>query len=310
MEPRDLPSVAEVLNELYHRRCLTVRETSEVLRVDPNTICGWIGKFSIQRADDKRRLIHYSLGNNPATIRFSIGKERHEQRFIVPDRGLLWLLRFALGDGNVGFYPEKNRGTVAPEFAVFNQERALIEKSKRIMKRWMLNPLEVGYVSSGKYPTTLRRVTSRLSAANFWKIKAQSALLPASLLTTRANVRRDDTLNEIFRHREWIAPFVSGFFDAEGRTPRGTGRKLEVPNTSVFNTDFDLMEWIWRMLNEGLAIRTSRIYYSQYRLASKKKRCYCFDITGQWAVRFMREVGFSHPVKFERGKRLLNWNRT
>jgi hypothetical protein len=309
LESRGLPTIAELLRELYDERCLTIQEISALLRVNRNTVFSWIGKFAIQRAPAKRRLVSYSLGDDVAVSRYYLGAERCEERFVVPDEGLLWLLGFGLGDGNVGFYPEKKTKTAAPEFAVFNKEPALIDKSIRIMERWNLNPLKVAYASSGTFPTKLPRVPVESAAANFWKVKALSALLPASLLVSRANRRRHDTFIEISRHRHWIAPFVSGFFDAEGRAPRGTGRKSEVPNLSVYNTDYELIDSFWKMLNDGFGLHTSRLYTNNYSQGGRKKHCYCFDITGQWAVRFIKEVGYSHPIKLQRGNKLLDWKR-
>lgn len=203
---------------------------------------------------------------------------------------------------------ESANPTVAPEFAVFNSEESLIKKSFDIMERWKLNPRKVSYKSSHTYGIQLRTLDEKSPLANFWKVKAQSSLLPASLLVERDNRRRNATFAVILNIPTWIIPFVQGFFDAEGRVPRGVGRRGEVPNVSAFNTDFDLISWIWLMLNRGLEIRTSRIYGTKYHYANRFGVYYTIDITGQWAVHFLERVGFSHPVKSEKGKALLDWN--
>jgi hypothetical protein len=308
LSSRGLPNLKEVLQNLYEDQCFTVKEVSNMLQVNPNTVCRWIAKFSIRRAPAKRRLVQYTLATVFRTQRFCKDGVRGEERLIVPDEELLWLLGFALGDGNIGFYLERNGTTVAPEFSVFNSQPILIEKSISVMRKWNLNPLKVSYVANA-YGSRLMRVPNELECANFWKVKASSALLPASLLVTRTNERCHDTFGQILSHREWIVPFIRGMFDAEGRV-RGTGRKLEVPNVSVFNTDFNLMRWIWDMLNHGLGIHTSRLYYGRYRRPFGTGRYYSIDLTGQWAIRYIREVGFCHPMKSERCNKLLDWDRS
>jgi hypothetical protein len=134
------------------------------------------------------------------------------------------------------------------------------------MENWEMNPLKVSYKLQGGpgHIAKPKKVDEGSSQANFWKIKAMSVLLPASILVTRTNILRSDTFRLIQRKTEWIRHLLRGFFDAEGRTPRGIGRKSAVPNVSVFNTNLELMSWVFGMLNQGLYIRTSRIYFTNY----------------------------------------------
>ncbi|MGA3296120.1 MAG: hypothetical protein ABSD41_01570, partial [Candidatus Bathyarchaeia archaeon] len=92
LSSRGLPNLKEVLQNLYEDQCFTVKEVSNMLQVNPNTVCRWIAKFSIRRAPAKRRLVQYTLATVFRTQRFCKDGVRGEERLIVPDEELLWLL--------------------------------------------------------------------------------------------------------------------------------------------------------------------------------------------------------------------------